>query len=494
MGPAILLKVMSGDSLSFGVKAFFRSGGTTSGGNNNSLPSILGALAPGLVGLTGGAHGAVADLTNAATGPVYGAVNTFLPANEPATSTTPKAYLNWMLLDNQFHYVSGSNQSGALAAATPDVLIPLATTIKLQKSGYMYIWVSNETKGWDVFFDNLAIQHFSGLMTEENHYYPFGLTMAGISDQALKGAYKENKYRYNAKELQNKEFQDGSGLEEYDYGARFYDPAISRWMVIDPMAEKARASTPYAYGFNNPTIIVDPDGMFGDYFKEDGTYLGSDGKADDKVYAVKNDANIQQFQKDGYLISVFKHSDATDLTQKFGITYSKFKDLTGTVYNEMTVGSRDWKEGAAIYSVLENRGKINNDDRTAWDMAQAGGIYGWGVRKSIDDYKKTDQAKLTATRQGVIAGILNDFDYSGGAYYWQGVDFHKHYDHMHAYESFYLVGFHFTDKAHDIFKIGDHVSKKSYKFRYQSVGVAGKTTFFIKTDAYRKATQSAQWP
>jgi RHS repeat-associated protein len=91
-------------------------------------------------------------------------------------------------------------------------------------------------------------------MLQVQHYYPFGMEFDGPWEMPL-DPDEINHYTYNGKEL-NRNF----GLGWLDYGARFYDPATSRFTSIDRFAEKYAFQSPYAYAANNPIKFIDVNG------------------------------------------------------------------------------------------------------------------------------------------------------------------------------------------------------------------------------------------
>ena len=82
-------------------------------------------------------------------------------------------------------------------------------------------------------------------------YYPFGMQ----NDALSRSGAGEYAYRYNGMER-----NDELGLDLAPF--RSYDPAIGRWLQVDPLAELMPSMTPYRFGFNNPILWSDPWGLF----------------------------------------------------------------------------------------------------------------------------------------------------------------------------------------------------------------------------------------
>jgi len=82
--------------------------------------------------------------------------------------------------------------------------------------------------------------------------YPFGMQMPSRS-------YSSNKYRYgfNGKEKD----KDLNSLTAYDYGFRIYNPAIGKFLSVDPLAQSYPWNSVYAYAEGDPVNCIDLDGL-----------------------------------------------------------------------------------------------------------------------------------------------------------------------------------------------------------------------------------------
>jgi len=86
-------------------------------------------------------------------------------------------------------------------------------------------------------------------------YYPFGMEMEGPWELSVSAP--ENKYTYGGKVMQS-----DFGLDLLDFHNRFMDPAIGRFISVDKLAEHPNQidKSVYAYAWNNPILLNDPDG------------------------------------------------------------------------------------------------------------------------------------------------------------------------------------------------------------------------------------------
>jgi RHS repeat-associated protein len=259
-GLGVTLKVMAGDQISIFAKSIWHNTGTTPGSYpiNDALNNFINSFA-GTSAVVSGGHGIITGSTlNGASATTTGLQSFIGSTQNPADpSTTPKAAVNWILFNDQFVPVAMGTD---LVSSSGDVMKSHSLlNIPMVANGYLYVYCSDESST-DVFFDNLQVVNKRGPILEETHYYPYGLAMAGISDRAWNQL--PDYLHYNGNELQTQEFTDGTGLDEYDFNARYYDQQLGRFLQQDPenLSGGQESQSPYQFGWNNPVLRSDPSG------------------------------------------------------------------------------------------------------------------------------------------------------------------------------------------------------------------------------------------
>lgn len=263
-GPNTLLKVMAGDVINATTQYYYQapvSNATGSAGLTQSvISSLIGAISGGTA-VTGLVHGnttGIANLLGASTNAP------FITATEPdvnnAAGTNPKAYLTILFFDERFNFVATGSTSQRVTQAGDNASPLVLAGVQAPKNGYAFVYVSNET-AQPVYFDNMQVGLNHGRIIEEDHYYAFGLKIAGLSSNGLADShdgYFGNKNLYNDHML-----DDDMALNWYDYGYRQYDAQTGRFLQTDPLVDVLPFLSPYHYAYNDPITHSDFSGLLG---------------------------------------------------------------------------------------------------------------------------------------------------------------------------------------------------------------------------------------
>lgn len=132
--------------------------------------------------------------------------------------------------------------------------------------------------------NNRYVYNASNLkVSQVNNYYPFGALYSENSNNEMQ------RWRYGNKELDR-------SFDTYDFLARWYDPTLCRFLMIDPMAEKYPWFSPYVYCANSPMNASDPTGKYLIY-----NYVNSDGQSTRYFYKQGEDGTYDFYDVDGNL-------------------------------------------------------------------------------------------------------------------------------------------------------------------------------------------------
>ena len=248
VGPTMILKVGKGDSVDMTAYGKFKDLGTYS---TATVSGFIAELAGSLDQVS-----SVVETAGEATSIINGAF-TAIGSYGGSSDQEPRAYLNYILFDDDFGYIaSGFDKIDAAAGYVADPnevgFDQLGFNIPIDDNGYIYIWLSNETEVSEVWFDDLFVEHTKSRIIQTDDYYPFGLTM---------NSYQRTGSRTNDFLFQGQERQDELDLNWIQFKWRNHDPAIGRFFNVDPLADDYVHNSPYAFSENKVTNHIELEGL-----------------------------------------------------------------------------------------------------------------------------------------------------------------------------------------------------------------------------------------
>ncbi len=161
----------------------------------------------------------------------------------------------------------GVYTGGTFIPGDPDtytIAAPLDFELSDEQTGYKNYELTNHlgnvlatiTDRKVPFVNGSSYDYFNAQVVSMTDYYPFGM-------QIEERSWSISSYRFgfNGKEKDSEGM--GGGLSTYDYGFRIYNPAIAKFLSVDPLIKGYPSLSPYQYASNTPIAAIDVDGMEG---------------------------------------------------------------------------------------------------------------------------------------------------------------------------------------------------------------------------------------
>ncbi len=114
--------------------------------------------------------------------------------------------------------------------------------------------------------DDVTVDYYVADVVSQSDYFPFGMLLPNRNEST-----PEYRYGFNGMEKDD-EVTNQEGTS-YDFGARFYNPRVGRWLSRDALEFKYPYLSPYNYVANSPTTLVDKDGKDHIYFDASGNVV-----------------------------------------------------------------------------------------------------------------------------------------------------------------------------------------------------------------------------
>lgn len=249
VGPAMTLKVSAGDTVQ--AEAWVRYENKLSYTRNVNIAAVA-ALLSGRFSFASGFENYTLPQTTTA---FSNAMTSAGFMGDGLENEKPFAYMNYILFNNSMVMVDAGWQRvdesagfdpGEEGLANQHVRVALEN-IQVPVDGYVYVWVSNESEGTKVWFDDIKITHTEVMVTQASDYGVWGDVLRELKSPDFT-------YRHGYQGSFSEKDQE-TGWNHFEL--REYDPVIGRWSTTDP---KRQYFSPFLSNGNNPVNRVDPDG------------------------------------------------------------------------------------------------------------------------------------------------------------------------------------------------------------------------------------------